>query len=970
MRDTPLGGQDARAEHAEIIATNVWPVVLLTPDCRILAASGSARDLLASGLAGLESPQFDSYLAEADRQGLLRHVSSVADGGAPILTEIGLARNGQPARLVQLELRPAPDLGQACVTAMIYPSALGHRRNELILGCNRLAPLLLRAQSVQQVYEQVARAIRVFGFGMIVLEHDEGVAVLRQAFDSSGPAFIELLSSAAGYRPSEIAIPLTAPLLRDVIDSGRAVFHPDALALTEALYPPAAVELIRTTQALIGLPGYIYAPMMVEEKLHGILVVWGERLNEEDLPFIEAFALQIAGALAQVELRRAMEQQIQRLNSLATTARAVTTLGELEDVLQVICVQAQQLIGGEAASLALPVPESNLLEVRTATGANEHERGRRVPVEGSLYGKVFTTASGRNIPDIHADPDIYPPSLMNTPIHAAIFQPLTHHGEVLGVLEVAHSQPGFFTQADLDFLGRYAEYAAMAIANARLYRAADSTRRYLDGIIQNAPDAMLIIRPDLTIRPLNTAPIQNRGYSPADVAGQPFLRYCPEERHEELLGRMDAVLRGEPQRFEMELYGRSGEWFNALISADLVHGYDEVLVTVRDISELRRLEANIRQSEKLAALGRLVAGAAHELNNPLAIILGLAQLQLLEELPEETRDDLHAIERAALRAAAIIQQLRLFARPQQLYSEQVDVAAKARDAFARLSAQIASLGITTTRTFSGEPLLIEGEPLQIEQVIFNIMQNAVQALASNPPGARRTLALDAWREPGVIRMRIKDSGPGISHEHLPKIFEPFFTTRDVGQGIGLGLAIAHAIVGQHGGQLWATNGPDQGAVFHLRLPAMQSALATDEAPAALPAGLRILIVEAEGMVRVVAERALTRLGCVVDAAGSAKEALERVVAVSYDLIICALHMPDLDGPALFEQLRVDHRTPWLVLTGDTIGDQSRAFLERTALPVLTKPFTHEQLVRGIAKTLASPMPAPAIQPRIGGETGE
>ncbi len=939
------------SEHADLVATNVWPVLLLAPDGQILAASEPARDLLGDEQLDAGGRTLESYLVTADRPGLRRLLAELAQGGEPLFTQAHLQRPGQGPRRIEIELRPVQGLEAPHVTALLYPDALGNRRADLIIGCNRLAPQLLRAQSPQAVYEMVAKAIRVFGFGMQVLELDASQTSLRYVFDSSGAAFLEQLRQAAGYSPRDMAIPTTAPLLRDVIAKRRALFDRDALSLTAALYPPAAVELIRTTQELIGLYGYIYAPMVVDDRLHGIIVVWGERLSPDDIPFIEAFAIQIASALAQIELRRAMEQQIQRLNSLATTARAVTTLGELEDVLQIICVQATQLLGGESSTLVLPTEDGKELVVRTAVGGNPVRLGRAHPIDGSLFGIVFTSGVGFRISDIHADPRTYPVALVDNPIRSVIYQPLIHQGKVLGVLNVGHSEVDYFTQEDLDFLRRYAEYAAMAIANARLYREVEASRRYLDAIIQNVPGGMLVIRPDQTIRPLNLTPLQLAGYDASNLDGKTFLDYCPEERHDELLARWEAVLAGEPQRFEMEVRRADGQLITTQISADLIPEYGEVLVMVRDITKRRRFEAHMRQSEKLAALGRLVAGAAHELNNPLAIILGLTQLQLLENLPQHTREDLQNIERAALRASAIIQQLRLFSNPQQLRSQLVDLAATARDALMRLSAQIASQRITTMRIFENEPLQIEGEPVQIEQALFNILQNAVQALATNPPEAPRRLAIRAWRNNGTISLRISDTGPGISPEHLPKIFDPFFTTRDVGQGTGLGLTIAHTIIEQHGGHLWATNDPDTGAVFEMELPA---APAQNKAPVAvrLPSGLRVLIIEDEELVSAVASRALTRLGCSVDAVATLEEGLARARSEVYDLIVCDLQLPGMDRTDLFTEL-ADGHTRFLMLSGDPPSEDGRSLVASTRLPVLTKPFTQEQLLRMVVESLAS-----------------
>jgi PAS domain S-box-containing protein len=800
MADTTSSERLPLINYTDVVAITSWPVALLAPGGGILAMSEPAQAMF--GACAADALPIHAYVAPADGAQLQRLLAQVVADGESALVRLHLARAGQPPQQVEVELQPVLGFGEPLVTAVIYPHSLAHRRSQLILECNQLTPRLLHAPAPHDVYEQVAETLRRLGLGMLALTLDEGGASLRQTYSASLPVFAQFLQRLSGASPY-ISCPTNAPLLSEVISGVRALYHPDALALMQLIFPPAVAHVLHTAQRLIGLRGYIFAPLVVADVLSGVLVVWGQLLDQDDVPFIEAFAHQIGGALTQIDLRRRMEDQ----------------------------------------------------------------------------------------------------------------------------------------------------YAA----SAHLYREAEATRRYLDAIIQNAPDAMLVCRPDMAVRPLNPAPLASHGYDIADLEGRTFLHFCPEEHHDELYRRWQAVLAGEPQRFEMELLRPVGGRFSALISADLIPGYGEVLVIVKDITELRRLEAHFRQGEKLSALGRLVAGVAHELNNPLAVILGLAQLQLLEELPERTREDIANIERAALRAAAIVQQLRLFARPQALKPQPVDVGAVARDALARLSAQIASHGIVTRRALADEPLLVAGEPHQIEQVLYNILHNAVQALAANPPGAPRALDIRGWIEAGAVRLSVADTGPGISLEHLPQIFEPFFTTRDVGQGLGLGLAIVHAIIRQHGGQVWVDSAPGHGTTFELQLPAAATARhAQEETSAALPPGLHILIVEDEEQVRAVAARTLIRLGCRVDAVGSAETAIGRALADDYALVVSDLQMPGMDGPTLYERLHRERPgLRWLILTGDTMGEHSRAFLERTALPVLPKPFTQEQLVRSVAACLAS-----------------
>jgi two-component system, cell cycle sensor histidine kinase and response regulator CckA len=255
-----------------------------------------------------------------------------------------------------------------------------------------------------------------------------------------------------------------------------------------------------------------------------------------------------------------------------------------------------------------------------------------------------------------------------------------------------------------------------------------------------------------------------------------------------------------------------------MVSAALIADYGEVLVILKDVTEQRQREAHMRQNDKLAALGGMVAGAAHELNNPLATILGLAQLQIGATMPAELRSDLEAIERAALRARSIVQQLLRFASPQQPQTEPVALGPLIAETLDRLKQALRASDVQIMLDIAPNLPPTLGDRHQLEQVLFNIFQNAAQSLSANSPDLPRQLHIRAIQESGVLQLTIEDTGPGIPLAHLSRIFDPFFTTRPIGQGPGLGLAICHTIIQQHDGRIWAQSPPGKGAMFVIQLP--------------------------------------------------------------------------------------------------------------------------------------------------------
>jgi two-component system, NtrC family, sensor kinase len=344
----------------------------------------------------------------------------------------------------------------------------------------------------------------------------------------------------------------------------------------------------------------------------------------------------------------------------------------------------------------------------------------------------------------------------------------------------------------------------------------------LELIIDNMPDALLVIRPDQTVYPLNSTPLRASGYTSAELVGRDMFSLVPARYHDRLMHHWEAAHRGGIQRFEAEFLRRDGTTFTGSVTAGRIPGSDDLLAIVTDITARRRLF----QSEKMAALGRLVAGVAHELNNPLAVILGLTQLNLQEGPSEQLDRDLRGIEMATLRASSILQQMTTFVRPQDAKPSPIHLGRMLEELCEQLRLQTSTQQIELQLDLAETLGYIMGDSVQIRQVLLNIVSNAMQALERVEADQPRRISMRGWATIDRARVAIADTGVGISPEYLQRIFEPFFTTHSVGQGVGLGLAISYTIVQQHGGNLWAESIADGGSVFHISLPvAQQAALA-------------------------------------------------------------------------------------------------------------------------------------------------
>jgi two-component system NtrC family sensor kinase len=396
-------------------------------------------------------------------------------------------------------------------------------------------------------------------------------------------------------------------------------------------------------------------------------------------------------------------------------------------------------------------------------------------------------------------------------------------------------------------------------------------------------------------------------------------------------------------------------------------GVLRIEAVMRDVTERKKLEDQARdlyhqllQAEKLAALGQTMSGVAHELNNPLATVLACAERLTGKPLDDTTRRDLDAIHNAAERAARIVRNLQTFARKRHTTRTMVDLNHVVRDTLAlRAYEQRVANVVILEALASGLPPVF-ADPHQIQQVLLNLIINAEQAMIS--AHGRGTLILRSWHEPDhdAVRLEVSDDGPGIPMEVQAKIFDPFFTTKEVGKGTGLGLTVAYAIAQEHGGSLSvASSASGRGAAVTLELPVggtslrMSAPIPARPAPD-VPKGTRALVVEDEAALGTAVADALGDAGFVVDSASNGEDALRLIEGNAYDLVICDLKMPKLDGPSLYRRLAATHPAltkRMVFVTGDVAGTEAERFLEECGCRWLAKPFRLRDLVRVARETV-------------------
>ncbi|PYM18365.1 MAG: hypothetical protein DMD81_06085 [Candidatus Rokuibacteriota bacterium] len=488
-------------------------------------------------------------------------------------------------------------------------------------------------------------------------------------------------------------------------------------------------------------------------------------------------------------------------------------------------------------------------------------------------------------------------------------------------------------------------------------------------LIESVLDVIIVIDTDGTIRYGSPSMQRVLGHAPNERTGRPALELVhPDDQS--LVRMMCAACLDDPAFVGAATYRlqhRDGSWRvmeavgKSFVYESVVHG---VVVTARDVTERRRAEetqARLReqlmQREKLAALGELLAGVAHELNNPLSVVLGHIDL-LRATAKGSIAVRAEKMSSAAERCTRIVRNFLTLARQHPQERARVAVGQVVEEALELVAYPLRVDGIRVTLDLPEDLPLVFADPHQLHQVFLNLVTNAHQALRS-ATGPRQITVSSKAESDGMVCIEVSDTGPGIADDIASRIFEPFFTTKPLGQGTGLGLPICKGIVEAHGGTLTVEGRPGVGACFRVRLPIGESDGALDGGASSPPLseeGKAILVVDDEPAVAGMLEEMLTRSGFRVQTAGNGREALEHLRQRSYDMVLSDVRMPELDGIGLYREVEREIpalRRRFAFITGDTLNNATDQFLAATRLPCLSKPFTIDAALSVIAMTLTT-----------------
>ena len=388
--------------------------------------------------------------------------------------------------------------------------------------------------------------------------------------------------------------------------------------------------------------------------------------------------------------------------------------------------------------------------------------------------------------------------------------------------------------------------------------------------------------------------------------------------------------------------------------------------TCKAYEDLRRTQEQLLQSEKMSAVGQLIAGVAHELNNPLTAILGYAQLLESEGLNDRANEYVGKLFKQAQRTHRVVQNLLSFARQRKPERAEVDIRKILDETLALRDYDLKVNNIGVEKELPVEPAPVVADPHQIEQVFLNIINNAVDAVLET--GRAGKLRIRVYRQSGHVCTQFADDGPGL--KDAKRIFDPFYTTKSVGKGTGLGLSICYGIVKEHGGDITAHNAPEGGAVIEVQLPlAMQEGVAPEPAPV-VPAKRegalqgRILLVEDEEAVLEFERDVLAGAGANVVTATRSEDVKTRLLSEHFDAVIMNGNMPsDWNSKEAHDWIRqncsaMEHHVLFTFSNGVQQSD-GRAFLQENNLPYLVKPFEVADLIAQTRRLLQKPQAAAA-----------
>jgi len=806
----------------------------------------------------------------------------------------------------------------------------------------------LDLEKVLPVALEKALSLTGFEMGAIhLLNEDEEILELK--FDNGQPPI--LTENAKTFKVGEGVAGKVVQLKRPII-----------LSVDE--YPtPRIIPFLKEE----GVQTLMSIPLLAKEKAIGAITLLSRSpraLTQREVNLLESLGNQIGLALENAQLFEETKKRLNEITILYEIMKISASSLNLDKMLKEIINSLDNFFKFEALGILLVDETTKRLLPHPAS--YKELTLKSIGKLGLCVGKGITgwvaeTGESLLVNDVRKDlryisGDEEIRSEMCAPLKIKIGQ------KVIGVIDAQGRELNAFSEDDLRLLTIAGGQLATLIENIHLYEEIKQSEEKYRTVVEGALDGVLVVGEDYQVKYVNERLAEILGYTKEELIGTDFRNYLDDESKQLVTDRYVRRQRGEevPPRYEFNVLRKDGEIRNVEISSTVIKDLKENVNTIaflKDISEKKRMEEQLLQTEKLRALGEMASGVAHDFNNALAAILGNTQLLLYTAKDEELRETLQTIEKVSKDAAQTVRRLQDFTRKkvrQELFK--LDVNPIVKDAMEitkpkwKDEAQGRGIHIEMVSNFEEVPP-VGGNASELREVVSNIIFNAIEAM---PKGGK--IVIRTFRRKEEVFIRISDTGTGMTEEVMRKVFEPFFTTKPF-SNTGLGLSMSYGIIKRFGGEIDVESSIGKGTTFTISLP-----IGVRGEEEALPPSLiikegskaKILVIDDEESVRSVLSRILSQVNHQVTVAENGEEGIRLFKEKEFDIVLTDLGMPGMSGWEVCRAIKkMSPRTPVGMITGwgMEVGQDKMKECELDFL--ISKPFNLSQILSVLDETVQS-----------------
>lgn len=741
-----------------------------------------------------------------------------------------------------------------------------------------------------------------------------------------------------------------------VVECGEPVLENDLDQLGEAARQAAEA----------GFHSYLGAPLMVKRETVGVVsLVAFERdaFSVEDKLLLSMAGIKMGYAVENANLYLKTLEQARREKAISEIAATLSASVDVENNFDEFIEIMHKLV--DFNRLGVLISESDGASVKVITSNENKPPLVEAPnglhfISGTAIEWVLKNKRPVICDDISKDTRFKERlKLAEDGLKSQMVIPLISKGQAVGSLNMVSTSEAAYNGDTISRLQPVVDQLAMAIANQKLFNNIAEAKNEWETTFDAASEGIVMVSKDHRITRVNRTAAALLGGEVEDILDHP----CYKLLHKSGTVPDSCLMKqayAEKTTACMEQENEDGSVLEMIVDPvyDAQGAFVGAVHFLRDITEARKLRQQLVQSEKMVAVGQLVAGVAHEINNPLTGVMGYAQLLQTRDIDDRARKDAESISREAERATKIVQHLLSFARTHQPERITVDINSVLRNSIDLKVYELKVNNIQIEPDLDAGIPLTTADPHQLQQVFLNMINNSEQAMLDDRGSG--LLRISTRLVDDNIHIVFADNGPGIPEESRDRIFEPFFTTKDVGRGTGLGLSVCYGVVTDHGGRIFVEPTAGQGATFVIELPLTVAALTKEEnveeeQNSSSLLG-KILLVDDEEAIRSVLLETLSRAGHEVETARNGEVALRMLQQKHYDCVVSDVKMPGMDGPTLHQAIKaIDPAVAgtFIFISGDTVSSDTRSYLETVDNPKLAKPFEIVMLEKALQEMLAA-----------------